>query len=89
MIVSRWEALFPELNTRFINRGISGDRAINLKNRWQEECIDFAPDYVSILIGINESCIRYSYNEITTSTISERITVIYWCKPERKPAQKL
>ncbi|NLN82642.1 MAG: SGNH/GDSL hydrolase family protein [Clostridiales bacterium] len=66
MIASRWEALFPELNTRFINRGISGDRAINLKNRWQEECIDFAPDYVSILIGINESCIRYSYNEITT-----------------------
>jgi len=45
----------PKLNTTFINRGIGGDRVPDLQSRWQADCIDLAPDWVSILIGINDS----------------------------------
>ncbi len=50
-----------------INRGISGDRASNLKNRWTEDCIELKPDIVSILIGINDTWRRYDNNSITTA----------------------
>ncbi len=45
---------FPDRQLEFINRGVGGDRAYNLKRRWQEDCIDLKPDLVSILIGIND-----------------------------------
>jgi lysophospholipase L1-like esterase len=41
LMASAWfQALYPEKQVRFINRGISGNRAINLAERWQEDCLD-------------------------------------------------
>jgi acyl-CoA thioesterase-1 len=54
-------------NVKFINRGISGNRAIDLKTRWQQDCIDINPDYVSIMIGINDCWRRYDSNDLTTA----------------------
>jgi acyl-CoA thioesterase-1 len=67
MISARFSALYPELNVRFINRGISGNRAIDMKNRWQKDCIDLQPDYLSILIGINDCWRRYDGNDPTSA----------------------
>ncbi len=39
---------------RFINRGISGDRVVDLYARIKKDMINLKPDYVSILIGIND-----------------------------------
>jgi hypothetical protein len=40
-MASTWfQALYPEKQVHFINRGISGNRAINLAERWQEDCLD-------------------------------------------------
>ena len=36
------------------NKGVSGDRIIDLANRWQKDVIEEAPDWVSISIGIND-----------------------------------
>ncbi|MGP4041521.1 SGNH/GDSL hydrolase family protein [Gracilibacillus sp. D59] len=44
----------PEKNFEILNRGIGGDRIINLKERWQQDVIDLEPDVVSISIGIND-----------------------------------
>lgn len=38
----------------FINRGISGNRVSDLEARWQEDTIEFAPDTISILVGVND-----------------------------------
>ena len=46
----------PTLNVRFVNRGIGGDRVPSLQARWQADCLDIKPDWVSILIGINDAC---------------------------------
>lgn len=37
-----------------INRGVSGHRVVDLLARWKRECINLKPDYMSILIGVND-----------------------------------
>ena len=44
-----------ELQPLFINRGISGDRASDLYARWNEDAISLRPDWLSILIGVNDA----------------------------------
>ncbi len=59
-------ALHPELRLRFLNRGISGNRAQDLAGRWHDDCIALRPSWVSILIGINDVWRRYDKNDPTT-----------------------
>lgn len=59
--------LHPELRVRFLNRGISGNRVRDLQARWQADCIDLKPDWVSILIGINDTWRRYDRNDPTST----------------------
>lgn len=47
-------ALCPSSGITVYNRGVSGNRIGDLVNRWEEDCIKLKPDYVSILIGIND-----------------------------------
>lgn len=46
--------MYPELNLRVINMGISGNQIRDLNTRWQSDVMDLKPDYVSVLIGIND-----------------------------------
>ena len=39
---------------RFLNRGVSGDRIVDINARIKRDLINLQPDYVSILIGIND-----------------------------------
>lgn len=64
-------AQHPELNVKFLNRGIGGDRVCMLKERWQEDCIDLKPDWVSILIGINDTWRRFDADLVTTAEAYE------------------
>lgn len=65
-IAARFTAAYPEKGARFINRGISGNRAKDLVARWQQDCIDLKPDWVSILIGINDTWRRYDRDDPTS-----------------------
>lgn len=38
----------------FINRGVSGNRIVDLYSRIKFDCINLKPDYMSILIGVND-----------------------------------
>lgn len=58
-------ALHPGRAVRFINRGISGNRASDLHARWKADCLDLKPDWVSILIGINDTWRRYDSGDPT------------------------
>lgn len=55
MVAGNLQAKYPELNLTFLNRGISGDKVADLKNRLDEDCIALEPTVVSILIGINDT----------------------------------
>jgi lysophospholipase L1-like esterase len=47
-------ARYPARNIHFINAGISGNSAPNLRDRWQDDVLFFKPDWVAIKIGIND-----------------------------------
>ncbi|MDD2649430.1 MAG: SGNH/GDSL hydrolase family protein [Eubacteriales bacterium] len=51
---SLFEAEHPEMGVHFLNRGVGGDHIAEMHARWQEDCIDLHPDWISILIGIND-----------------------------------
>lgn len=46
----------------FFNRGVSGDRVYDLESRWYEDCLALKPDFVTIMIGINDTWRRYDSN---------------------------
>ena len=46
--------MYPELNLRLINMGCSGNQIRDLDARWQTDVLDHHPDWVSVLIGIND-----------------------------------
>lgn len=71
-LTAAWiSAQSPGRKVEFINRGISGNRVIDLKERWGQDCLDLKPDWVSILIGVNDTWRRYDSNEITTAEAFE------------------
>ena len=45
---------------RFLNRGISGNRVVDLYARIKKDMINLKPDYMSILIGINDVWHEYT-----------------------------
>jgi lysophospholipase L1-like esterase len=54
-IASRVGADFPQQKYEFYNRGISGNKVVDLEKRWQADSLDLKPDVLSILVGVNDS----------------------------------
>lgn len=44
----------PDLQVEILNRGIGGDRTVELLARWKEDCLDLRPQVLSIKIGVND-----------------------------------
>jgi len=44
-----------ERDITFINRGISGNTVPDLQARWKTDVLDLKPDFLSILIGVNDT----------------------------------
>ncbi len=47
-------SVYPHLDLTIINKGISGDRVVDLRDRWQSDVLDVSPDWLFIYIGIND-----------------------------------
>jgi lysophospholipase L1-like esterase len=45
---------YPERRIRVVNQGISGHTVRDLAGRWQRDVIEQEPDWVSVMIGIND-----------------------------------
>jgi len=48
------KSVYPENGYRVVNMGTSGDKVRELKARWQNDVIDLSPNYLSIMVGIND-----------------------------------
>ena len=48
------EAALRDEEIKVINKGISGDTVRDLKARWQRDVLDLNPDWLSVMIGIND-----------------------------------
>ncbi len=47
-------ACCPERRIRVVNMGVSGNTVRNLKHRWATDVLALRPDWVSIMIGVND-----------------------------------
>jgi lysophospholipase L1-like esterase len=54
LIAANYGGHWPELDLKFLNRGVSGNKVSDLAARWQKDALDLKPDVVSILIGVND-----------------------------------
>lgn len=67
MAASWFSALYPERRVTFLNRGVGGNRVSDLKSRWQRDCIDLGPTWVSIMVGINDTWRRHDSNDAASA----------------------
>lgn len=67
MVGARLGQMYPEMNLTFINRGIGGNRAVDLQSRWDKDCLELKPTWVSIYIGINDTWRYADSGEETTA----------------------
>lgn len=54
LVDSLLQATYPERNIRVVNMGTSGNTVRDLEARWQTDVVDLKPDWLSIMIGIND-----------------------------------
>lgn len=54
MVIDLATACHPERSFTYFNRGIGGNTVEDLFNRWYDDVIILKPDWISILIGIND-----------------------------------
>lgn len=67
LMASAWfAAQFPEHPVAFFNRGMNGNRLRDLCARWQADCLDLRPQWVSLLAGINDTQRRYDRSDPTS-----------------------
>lgn len=77
----------PGHGVRFVNRGVGGDRAVDLCSRWETDCLALEPDVVSIMIGINDVWRRYDNDDPTPVTLfADRYRHILGAAAERGAA---
>ena len=47
---------------KYVNRGVSGNKSVDVAARIKEDIIDVAPDYMSLLVGVNDVWHGIDYN---------------------------
>ncbi len=56
---------------RVVNVGISGNRVVDLRDRWQVDAVDLNPDILSVYVGINDTWRRFDSNDPTSAAAFE------------------
>lgn len=59
------QSAYPELAIRVVNQGINGHTVRDLQARWQRDIVDHRPDWLSIMIGINDVWRQYDNPYLT------------------------
>ena len=54
LIAARLGVDVPESKIEFFNRGVSGNKVSDLRKRWQKDAVEMRPDWLSILVGVND-----------------------------------
>ncbi|GIG38047.1 SGNH/GDSL hydrolase family protein [Cellulomonas pakistanensis] len=61
----------PLSGCRVTNRGVGGDRAVDLAARWDADVLAERPDVLSVLVGINDTWRRYDRGRATPAEAFE------------------
>lgn len=89
-IVTELLGAHPKSGLRFYNRGISGHKVFQLRDRWLDDCIMLKPDVLSVMIGVNDfwHTIDFGYSGSADVYEHDLDELLAWTKREL-PAVKL
>jgi lysophospholipase L1-like esterase len=81
IIAAQIGAQYPERNLTFINRGISGNTVTDLTARWPADTLALKPNFLSILIGINDTVSKKKetvevYEQLYDKLLSDTIAAL-------------
>jgi lysophospholipase L1-like esterase len=62
---------YPDYRISTINMGVSGNTVRDLKSRWSSDVLDLKPDWLSVMIGINDVWGNFSLLGAFRQNISE------------------
>jgi len=54
MLVGQIMKEYAGKDIKIYNRGISGNKVYQLRDRWNEDCMQLQPDVLSVMIGVND-----------------------------------
>ena len=63
IIANIYHTMFPKREITFVNKGISGNRVRDLLSRYDQDFLAIKPDFISILIGINDVWRAFDRND--------------------------
>ncbi len=69
IFVDTW-ADFPENNIRYLNSAISGNTSKQLLDRFDEDVLAYDPDYVCIMIGVNDVWRHFDGSQLSVELLS-------------------
>jgi acyl-CoA thioesterase-1 len=58
-----------------VNTGISGDRAVDLRDRWEQDALAHEPELLSVYVGINDTWRRFDSDSPTSA---DEFAATYW-----------
>ena len=64
-------SVYPDYMIRVVNMGCSGNTVRDLKARWQADVLDLRPDWVSVMIGINDIWRQFDVPQIPEAHVLE------------------
>ncbi|OIJ13931.1 GDSL family lipase [Anaerobacillus alkalilacustris] len=53
------QSVYPELSIRIVNKGVNGNTVRDLAKRWKTDVLKQQPDWLTIMIGINDVWRQY------------------------------
>lgn len=63
-------ATYPQQRIRVINMGVSGNTVRDLAARWPDDVVALNPDWLSIMIGINDVCRQFDARLLTEQHVT-------------------
>lgn len=80
---------YPSAGFEVLNRGISGNRVVDLYQRWKCDCLNLKPDVISILIGVNDTWHERHGNGVEVARARTVLDMLVSWTREAAPEAKL
>lgn len=68
---------YPERRIKIYNTGTSGNRVIDLEPRWKADVLELRPNWLSVMIGINDVWRQFDSALDTDQVLIERYEKVY------------
>lgn len=72
LVSSKLGRAYPE-QYNFVNRAISGNKVTDLIGRWKRDCLNMKPDYLTILVGVNDVWHELVYHDGTDTGTFKKV----------------